>query len=142
MKRIAIALAATALSGCVSVKVKPVDASVAMTHVCIRENPAVKVDDFVMVMQDGFQRHGIAAEVFSADPPPTCEYTVTYTALRSWDLKPYLSHAEIRIDQHGKLVASAEYHLNGKGGYDLGKYRGTKAKIDPVMDQLLAGFHG
>ncbi len=66
---------------------------------------------------------------------------VDYTPLRSWDFKPYLSHAEIRITEHGRLVASATYHLNGKGGFDMGKWRGTKAKMDPVMDELLAGFH-
>lgn len=133
-------LAVLALAACTSVKVKPVDGSVAMRHVCIQQNPAVIVDDFVMVMQDGFQRHGIAAEVYDRDMPATCEYVVNYTALRSWDFKPYLSHAEIRITEHGRLVASATYHLNGKGGFDMGKWRGTKAKIDPVMDELLAGF--
>jgi hypothetical protein len=141
MKYLLGALSVLALAGCTSVKVKPVDSSLAMRHVCIRNNPAVKVDDFVMVMQDGFQRHGIAAEVFDRDPPTSCEYVADYTALRSWDFKPYLSHAEIRITAHGRLVASATCHLNGKGGFDMGKWRGTKAKIDPVMDELLAGFH-
>lgn len=141
MKRISPAIAVLMLAACTSVKVKPVDGHTAMDHVCIQNNPAVKVDDFVLVMQDGFQRHGIAAEVFFSDPPASCEYIVDYTALRSWDFKPYLSHAEIRITQHGRLVASATYHLNGKGGFDMGKWRGTKAKIDPVMDEMLAGFH-
>jgi len=141
MKLIFPAIAVLVLGACTSVKVKPVDSHAAMDHVCIRNNPAVKVDDFVLVMQDGFQRHGVAAEVFLNDPPSSCEYIVDYTALRSWDFKPYLSHAEIRITQHGRLVASATYHLNGKGGFDMGKWRGTKAKIDPVMDELLAGFH-
>jgi hypothetical protein len=135
------ALSVLAIAACTSVKVKPVDSSIAMKHVCIRTNPAVAVDDFVMVIQDGFQRHGIAAEVYDRDLPASCEYVVDYTALRSWDFKPYLSHAEIRITEHGRLVASATYHLNGKGGFDMGKWRGTKAKMDPVMDELLAGFH-
>ena len=141
MKYWIAALSLLTLAACTSVKVKPVDGSVAMGHVCIRTNPAVIVDDFVMVMQDGFQRHGIAAEVYDRDLPASCEYVVDYTALRSWDFKPYLVHAEIRITEHGRLVASATYHLNGKGGLDMGKWRGTKAKMDPVMDELLAGFH-
>lgn len=141
MKYLLAASLMLALAACTSVKVKPVDASIAMKRVCIHTNPAVKVDDFVMVMQDGFQRHGIAAEVYDGNPPASCEYVVDYTALRSWDFKPYLSHAEIRITEHGRLVASATYHLNGKGGFDMGKWRGTKAKMDPVMDKLLAGFH-
>jgi hypothetical protein len=140
MKYWIAALPVLALVACTSVKVKPVDGNVVMKHVCIHTNPAVRVDDFVMVMQDGFQRHGIAAEVYDGDLPASCAYRVDYTALRSWDFKPYLSHAEIRITDHGRLVASATYHLNGKGGLDMGKWKGTKAKIDPVMDRLLANF--
>lgn len=134
-------LSVLALAACTSVKVKPVDQNVDMKHVCIQTNPAVIVDDFIMVMQDGFQRHGIAAEVYAHDLPAACRYVVNYTALRSWDFKPYLSHAEVHITEHGRLVASATYHLNGKGGFDMSKWRGTKAKMDPVMDQLLGGFH-
>jgi hypothetical protein len=65
--------------------------------------------------------------------------TLTYTALRSWDFKPYLSHAELRLWKGGRQIGYAEYHLNGGGGLDLGKWRGTKAKMDPVIDKLLAG---
>lgn len=141
MKYLLAALPVLALAACTSVQVKPVDTGTTMKHVCIHTNAAVIVSDFVPVMQDGFRRHGIASDVYDRDPPDACRYVVDYTALRSWDFKPYLSHAEIRITEHGRLVASATYHLNGKGGFDLGKWRGTKAKMDPVMDKLLAGFH-
>lgn len=141
MKYLLAASVMLGLAACTSVKVKPVDGDIVMKQVCIHANPAVKVDDFVMVMRDGFQRHGIAAEVYDGNPPASCQFVVDYTALRSWDFKPYLSQAEIRITEQGRLVASATYHLNGKGGFDMGKWRGTKAKMDPVMDELLAGFH-
>lgn len=111
-----------------------------MKQVCIHTNPAVIASDFVPVMRDGIQRHGIVADVYDRDLPDSCPYVVDYTALRSWDFKPYLSHAEIRITEHGRLIASATYDLNAKGGFDMGKWRGTKAKMDPVMDKLLAGF--
>lgn len=62
----------------------------------------------------------------------------TYTALRSWDFKPYLSHAELRLWHDGTQIGFAEYHLNGGGGFDLGKWRGTNAKMDPVIDKLPA----
>lgn len=68
--------------------------------------------------------------------------TLTYTALRHWDMKPYLTHAELRLWRDGKQIGFAEYHLNGNGGFDLGKWRGTKAKMDPVIDQLLARQSG
>jgi len=36
-------------------------------------------------------------------------------------------------------VGYGEFHLRGKGGYSMYKWQGTKAKMDPVIDQLLAG---
>lgn len=141
MKYLLVALPMLALAACTNVQIKPVAASTAMQHVCVHTNSAVIVSDFVPVMHDGLQRHGITSDVYDRNPPDSCRYVVDYTALQSWDFKPYLSHAEIRITENGRLVASATHHLNGKGGLDMGKWRGTKAKMDPVMDKLLAGFH-
>lgn len=108
-----------------------------MKHVCIRENPKVRVSDFISVLRDGFDRHGIITEVFSEERPDRCEYILTYTALRSWDVTPYLSHAELRIEKGGRQIAYTEYHLKGKGGLSPRKWDGTKEKMDPVIDELL-----
>jgi hypothetical protein len=125
------------LSACTSVEVRPPDPALAIKHVCIQENPKVLVRDFVPVVRDGLDRHGISTEVYSGTKPANCEYVLTYTALRSWDFAPYLSHAELRLERDGRQVAYAEYHLVGKGGFSLMKWQGTKAKIDPVIDELL-----
>lgn len=131
-----------AAAGCTSVTVRPVAASVQLHNVCIVNNPKVIVSDFVPVLRDGFARHHIATSVVDQSRDQSCVVTLTYTALRSWDLKPYLSHAELRLWRSGMQIGFAEYHLNGKGGYDLGKWRGTKSKMDPVIDQLLATQNG
>jgi hypothetical protein len=128
------------LAGCTAVTVRPVDKAAGLKHVCIQDNPKVTVSDFVTVIRDGFDRHGISTEVISGSPPANCEYLLTYTALRSWDFSPYLSHAELRIERGGRQVAYAEYHLRGKGGFALTKWAGTKSKMDPVIDELLAGY--
>ena len=133
-------LAALALSGCTAVTVKQVAASLHMKHVCFKENPAVIVPGFLDIVRDGFDRHGIATSVVSGDMPPGCEFQATYTALRSWDLTTYLSHAEIRIEKAGRQVGFAEYHLIGKGGYSMMKWQGVKTKMNPVIDALLAEY--
>ena len=97
------------------------------------------VTDFVNVLRDGFDRHGISTEVYAGAKPQHCEYVLTYTALRSWDFATYLSHAELRLERDGRQVAYAEYHLVGKGGLSLMKWQGTKTKMDPVIDELLKG---
>jgi len=137
-----LTIVALAVAGCTSVTVRPVAASVQLHNVCIVNNPKVIVSDFVPVLRDGFARHHIATSVVDQSQAQSCVVTVTYTALRSWDFKPYLSHAELRLWRGGMQIGFAEYHLNGKGGYDLGKWRGTKSKMDPVIDQLLATQNG
>lgn len=135
-------VAAAVIAGCTSVNVRPVEASVQLHNVCIVNNPQVMVSDFIPVLRDGFSRHNIATTVVDQSQAASCPVTLTYTALRSWDFKPYLSHAELRLWSGGTQIGFAEYHLNGGGGFDLGKWQGTKAKMDPVIDKLLDGQRG
>jgi len=127
------------VAGCTSVKVQPVDPSLTILHVCIRQNPQVEVSDFLTVLQEGFERHAISTEVYYGNRPRHCEYILTYSARRSWDLKTYLSQAELRLLRRGQQIASADYHLRAKGGLSLTKFAGTKSKMDPVIDKLLSG---
>ena len=129
-------------AGCTSISVKPLDVALDVRSVCIKENPKVIVRDFIDVLCDGFDRHGIKSRLFSDNPPVGCEYIVTYNALQTWDLSPYLSEAVIRIERNGEQIARADYHLVGKGGLSLTKWQGTKTKIDPVIDELLRLYRG
>jgi hypothetical protein len=137
--RIALPLLAalTLLGGCTATRVTPL--KTAADQMCIEENPKVQVSDFVPVLQEGFARHGIQTQLYSKIPRADCPYVVTYTARRSWDMAPYLSTAEITIlGPRRQTLAKASYHLRGKGGLSLMKWQGTKSKIDPVIDELLA----
>lgn len=131
---------AVSMNGCTSITVKPVEASAGLKHVCIEENPKVIVSDFVKVIRDGFERHGISTEVYSGTKPAQCQYVLTYTALRSWDFAPYMTYAELNLRQNGTTVANAEYHLRGKGGFSLMKWQGVKTKLNPVIDELLKDY--
>ena len=138
---LAVATTALLIGGCTSIRVRPVDPAAKMQHVCIKDNPKVVVKDFVPVLQDGFARHGITTEVDTGDMPESCQFVLTYTALRSWDFAPYLSHAELKLEtRDGNPVADADYHLVGKGGYSLMKWQGTKTKMGPVIDELLHAY--
>lgn len=136
-------LVATTLAvtlSCTSITVDPVPASEGLRRVCIERNPKVEVRDFLEVVQAGFQRHGIETRLFDGPTPPDCEFVLRYTALRSWDVVVYLSHAELHLERGGQPVARAIYHLRGKGGYSFDKYGGTKEKMDPVIEELLAQY--
>lgn len=127
------------ITGCTAVDVRPVDNLAEILHVCIQENPKVLVTDFVPVLEAGFERYGISTELTSGAIPNHCEYVLTYSARRSWDMAPYLSQAELRLSYAGREVAWAHYHLRNKGGLALNKWAGTSSKITPVLDELLTG---
>ena len=132
--------AAFIFTGCTSITVKPASLEAQLKHVCIERNPKVMVGDFLNVLQEGFERHGISTEVYDGERPVQCDAVMTYTALRNWDMAPYLSEAELNLQKEGKLLASAKYYLKGKGGFSLMKFQGTRKKMDPVIDQLLKDY--
>ncbi|HXC50265.1 MAG TPA: Sbal_3080 family lipoprotein [Candidatus Limnocylindrales bacterium] len=129
------------LAGCTAIHVEALPRSeVPVSHVCIAENPAVIVRDFLNTLIGGFQRHGFTSETFTGTKPENCDVVVTYTARQSWDIVTYLVKAEIWMRRDGRQIAYAEYHLRGGGGYALTKYEGTATKMKPVMDQLLVEY--
>lgn len=128
-------------SGCTKRTITPIDSSTELDYVCIEENPKVIVPGFLTILGNGFHRHDIDTRVYSDETPRECEYIVTYTALRAWDLTPYLSHAEICMRRNGKQIAYGQYHLIGDGGLSLTKWAGVKSKMDPVIDEMLADYN-
>ncbi len=141
IRALPVSVALALLAGCTAIHVEALPRSeVTVNHVCIAENPAVIVRDFLNTLIGGFQRHGFTSETFAATKPETCDIVVTYTARQTWDIVTYLVKAEIWIRRDGRQIAYAEYHLRGGGGYALTKYEGTATKMKPVMDQLLAEY--
>lgn len=127
------------LSACTTVNVRKVDAAeYPMQLVCIEENPKVAVGDLLFVLENGFARHNIRSLIYRDKAPDRCEYTLWYTAFRGWDLAPFLRNAELRLRRGDETIASATY--NHSGGLGLNKWASTETKLNPVIDELLAGF--
>ena len=127
-----------ALASCTSIQVEPIAEPLSPEAICIVENPKVIVGDFLSVVRNRIEDHGIRTAVYAAEPPPDeCEYALSYVALKRWDMATYLYHAELRLMREGRRVGYAEYHLRGGGGLYPLKWRGTKAKMRPVVDRLL-----
>lgn len=138
MKNIVLITALVSLaSACTSVQVQPIASDINPEKICIEENPKVIVGDFLEVVRNRIEYHGIDTDVYENEIPEGCEYTMEYTAFKNWDIGTYMHHAELRLEKNGRKVGYAEYHLNGKGGLSLMKWQGTKTKMDPVVDQLL-----
>ena len=144
MKKITIytiaLLPLTILAGCASIDVRPVSKIHNISHVCIENNPKVVVANFTTIVADVFQDHGITTKMYNAPVPNKCEYKLTYTALRSWDFKPYLSHAELRLFKKNKRIGYAEYHIGAVASSSLKKWASVKKKMTPVINKLLAQY--
>lgn len=140
MKKIfAISSLALLTTACTSVQVAPVSKAELpnIQQVCIVNNPKVIIDDFLPVIQQRLQHHNIHSRVVNQANEQGCHYTLHYSAKRSWDFTPYLSWAEVKLQQGQTVVAQAEYSLKGKGGLSLNKWQSVETKMTPVIDQLL-----
>jgi hypothetical protein len=139
--RLLSAITLLALAGCATTSVVPVT-NEPLTSVCIIHNPDVNVDDFVAVVQERFAYHGIKSRLVEASPAPAaCPYTLDYTADRWWDLAPYMVDAKLFLKKNGEVIASGHFHIKAHGGFDVTKWKGTEAKLDPVIDEMLAAYH-
>jgi hypothetical protein len=141
MKRIVVMVAiAFIVAGCTSVRVKKVEATKhQIQSICIEKNPIVTISDFLSVVEMGFMRHGIETKVYGeGQVSPDCEYTLTYTAHRAWDIAFFLDYGELRLKQGSKTIGTATYRH--RGGFALNKWASTESKMTPVIDELLSDF--
>lgn len=126
-----------ALAGCTNVKVEPVASQYNISQLCIEENPKVVVGDFVDGLQTLLRKHSIESQLYAAPVPASCEYRLTYTAIRSWDFLPYLSDATVQLFKGNQQIGSGQYHLTGEGAFNPFKRATIEEKMAPVVNQLL-----
>jgi len=112
-------------------------------HACVIKNEDVKVSDFLSVLQEGFNKHGIKCSLVNQTNEKECPYIVTYTAEQSWDLKFFLGHAEIKVYNLDKLIGHVTYDVPfGTWNFDLAnKFKSTREKMLPLIDELLFNIH-
>jgi hypothetical protein len=112
-------------------------------HACVIKNEEVKVSDFLSVLQEGFNKHGIKTSLVDQAREEDCPYTITYTAERSWDLKYFLGHAEIKVYKFENLIGHVTYDVPaGTMNFDLvNKFKSTREKMLPLIDELLFNIH-
>ncbi|WP_171522138.1 Sbal_3080 family lipoprotein [Acinetobacter portensis] len=128
------------LSACTSIQVNNTEGFQAkhLQKICIIHNPKVIIDGFETTMIQSFKRYNIQAQVYPESAKPVfCDVTMTYTALRTWDVVTYLSSAQFTLYKDNKQVSEAKFHLKGKGGFAFNKWRSTETKVNELVDELL-----
>lgn len=134
------ALIGIGLGGCTSIQVKNANGfqPQAVKQLCLIKNPAVVINGFEDSVIRSLGRYNINATLYPANSSPSnCQTTMDYTALRTWDIVPYMSYSKLTLKQNGRIVSDAEFKLKGKGGLALNKWRSTDKKVDELVDVLV-----
>lgn len=140
VKLLCLSLIFTVLAGCTSMDIEPIPASYDVSHMTIIKNEDVEVPNFINILREEYDEHGIKTSVAKDSTKADYPFTTTYTALRSWDLGLYLSHAEVCVWHEGEMIGSATYHLVLKGGLSPFKWQSAETKMQPVLNRLLSHY--
>ena len=141
MKRLGIAALLMLGMGCASLstQVTPLARDLGVQRLCIQHNPKVQEKELIPLVSKLFAERSIVTEIFYDDRPAYCEFTLAYSARRTFvAFKPRLAWAELRILQGGQQVASAEYQ-QGKG-FVANPTESVESKLTPVITELLAQY--
>ncbi|WP_296277707.1 Sbal_3080 family lipoprotein [uncultured Acinetobacter sp.] len=139
-KLLTLCVLSFAATGCTSIQVNNSNGFQPQNvkQICVIKNPKVIVDGFEDSIVRSFARYNVKAEIYPANAKPLfCETSMQYTALRTWDIVPYLSYARFTIIKDGRFASDAEFRLKGGGGMALNKWRSTDTKVDELVDQLM-----
>jgi hypothetical protein len=125
-----------ASSGCtITQDVKPVT-PLSTNEVCIIDNPAVK-SGFLQAYTDTLQRNGYKARVLpEKSGVDACKVTSTFIGRWSWDMAIYLSYADIKVYEDGKLSGSVLYDARSGGARVFDKFVNGESKVSELVTQL------
>lgn len=132
-----LASAAVVCSGCsISKTVEPLP-SVAVSKICILDNPKVLMDGFQPEVERQLQAMSYQTRTYTGERPPECSHHLEYTANWAWDLAMYLTYAEFRVYDSRGIAGTATYNARNGGGR-LDKFGPTAEKIRPLLTELFA----
>ena len=123
------------LFGCsIRQEIRPVS-NIKTEEICIIEAPAVRAG-FIKIYKEILQKMGYSYKIVSSNSSfNVCKVTSTYYALWSWDLALYMSFAEIKVYNDGRLVGEAIYDSRG-GGLNPNKFIKGENKIRELVMEL------
>lgn len=125
------------LSGCsIKQQVKPTELSATLApDICLIPGNGVR-EGFTVAYGNALKDKGFSVRTLNTSASPSlCPLSSTFTGNWSWDLALYMSYADIRVFEHGRLVGHALYDArSGSGRPD--KFISAESKIIELTDQL------
>lgn len=132
-----LTLALLALTGCGSIQqsVDPVRLSPEDT-ICIVENPDVRAG-FLETFEATLNLMKVPYQVVSERAlPEKCEWTATYIGKWRWDIKLYMTYAEIKVYYNGGLRGQVVYDSTN-AGLNTNKFIDAEPKIREMVEQVI-----
>lgn len=130
-----LTLPAILLSAC-TIKQTIEPANVASDEtICIIEDPDVRegfLNELTKVLREKQVRYTVMDKHAALD----CEWTMTYLGRWTWDMALYMSYAEIKVYQNGRLDGEAIYDSSA-GGFNFDKFVDAEPKIRELVEELM-----
>ena len=132
--------------GCAITEVSPLPYDPMLKKITLHDNPKTTVPDFQAVLEENFNKHGIAvtraAEFAQVGDD---EYSIRYSASQLWDIATFMSSAFVTIYKGGKQVATARYERVCQGlvtviDFDPTKYNPPAINLRKMYDELLKNY--
>ena len=135
---ILVPIAATLLSGCVSVSTTG-SLSAPMKEkpdvVCIIRNPSDPVPKATGIFQKAFKDHGVDSVVCDSKKDCKSPWYMTYVLTRSWDVATFLKAGHLELYKGDDLVSYVDH--NGGDGLNFAKFGRTQWKLESMIAALL-----
>jgi len=104
--------------------------------ICIIEDKAVR-EGFLETYRKVLTEKDFSVKLLDKDAAlDSCKLVSTYMGKWSWDLAIYLSYAEIKVYEDGKIIGSVLYDSTSGGGNIFKKFVNGENKITELVNQL------
>ena len=137
MKKVFVIVAVAAVLSACSIKQVVEKAEIPKKKLlCVVENKDVRagfLEEFKRVLNSKSIPYKMISKYST---PSACEWTATYVARWTWDLALYMSYAEIKVFNNGRLDGKATYDST-RGSANMGKFIDAETKIRELMNELL-----
>lgn len=138
-KIISLLILGVSLTGCVSYQTHNAVVNTKqlpnLNTICIQEN--LEIDpkkEYLTIIANRFEANGVKTQIYSAQKPAECRYSLTYEIKRNWDVVPFVSKASLHLFDHSLQIHTAQYKVNST--FELDKWKNSQDKIEPLVDQL------
>lgn len=115
------------------IKVSPVPEQENIQSICIMYNPKVAVNGFESDIASNLMALNIKSRRISSSNQQ-CDYTLDYSARKSWDFTPYIGSMDFMVSKDDELIGSASYKQSNN--FNMGKWSEAE-EVMPEMFRVL-----